>query len=443
MKHKLLLGLLLMGLEAVTACAKPASSVRMEAGTERQKVVARPGEEVVVELKLTGGAAPDRAKRLPLNVAVVLDRSGSMEGAKIEKARQAASQLVDLLGPEDVFSLVIYDTEVEILVPAQKVTDKRKIKNRIEGITPRGSTALYAGVEKGAEQLQEYFSSSRINRVLLLSDGLANVGPSSATDLATLGRSLQRKGLSVSTIGLGDDYNENLMVALAESSAANYYYVKDTEKLPGIFAGELGQMQRIVARQIRIIIECPEGVKPVAVIGFPEVTFSGNRAEMEIPELVADQTRSILVRCRLTEGRKTYPSEMLQASMQFEDVRTGGKASQAAVACVDYTKDRDESDKSIQAPVAQQVAIANNREAKESALRFADQGDAEKAAEVLTMQRRANANLPAAAQNAVVAKDDATLEQLSGELKSKGELSKASRKGLQYENYSDKYNKRQ
>src|ERR1039457_6390195 len=105
-----------------------------------------------------------------------------MTGAKLEKAKQAAMQLVDRLAPNDIFSLVIYSDQARVLVSAQRVEDKDALKEKIESIKAEGSTALYAGVKLGADQLQEFFSSKRINRVILLSDGLANVGPSSPRD---------------------------------------------------------------------------------------------------------------------------------------------------------------------------------------------------------------------------------------------------------------------
>jgi secreted protein with Ig-like and vWFA domain len=193
-------------------------------------------QEVVVKIDLNAIADRQKHRRTPLNLAVVLDKSGSMTGAKLEKTKQAALQLVDRLAPNDVFSLVIFSDEARGLVPAQKVEDKEALKENIEGIEAGGSTALYAGVKTGARQLQKYFSSKRIHRVILLSDGLANVGPSSTRDLRRLGSDLAEPGISVTTIGVGDrSINaavnaEKVLVltaeaedkAIAEADAGNY-----------------------------------------------------------------------------------------------------------------------------------------------------------------------------------------------------------------------------
>src|SRR5215471_9636823 len=192
--------------------------------------------------------------------------------------------------------MISYSDRAEVIFPAQEVEDKEALKARIARIHPGGSTALYAGVARGAEQVQRHFSSRRINRVILLSDGLANVGPSSPRDLRRLGGDLSERGISVTTIGVGDDYNEELMAGLAEASDANYYYVKDTEKLPEIFAKELGELQTVVARNIRIEITCPDGVRPLGFIGRPE-KFDGQRAAVQLSNLTAGQDRYVFLRC--------------------------------------------------------------------------------------------------------------------------------------------------
>jgi len=128
---------------------------------ERGYVVKNSPQEIVVKIDLS--AIPDHKKvhRTPLNLAVVLDKSGSMTGAKLEKTKQAAMQLVDRLAPNDIFSLVIFSDEAQVLVPAQKVEDKDALKEKIESIEADGSTALYDGVKMGADQLQEFFSDKK------------------------------------------------------------------------------------------------------------------------------------------------------------------------------------------------------------------------------------------------------------------------------------------
>src|SRR5450756_482134 len=276
--------LLILGLATGLAVSPFAGeTLRLNLVPDRDVLLKGRPQEVVVKIDLSAIADRQKHRRTPLNLAVVLDKSGSMTGAKLEKAKQAAMLVVDRLAPNDVFSLVIYSDEARVLVPAQRVEDKEALRARIEGIEAGGSTALYAGVKTGARQIQEYFSSKRINRVILLSDGLANVGPSSTHDLCGLGHELAESGIAVTTIGVGDDYNEDLMAGLAEASDANYYYVRDTEKLPEIFAKELGELLSVAARDVRIEIICPDGVQPLGFIGRAE-RFENQRASVSLSQ---------------------------------------------------------------------------------------------------------------------------------------------------------------
>ena len=233
---KLHLLLLLAGVFVRQATASPSTAdLTLRVSPERDLIYSSGSREVIVQIELDA-RRPERGRRSPINLAVVLDRSGSMQGAKIEKAKQAACVAVDHLADDDYFSLVTFDNDTDVLLPPERVGGVRHredLKSRIDRIRPGGGTAIYAGVTLGAKQVRRYLEKELVNRVILLSDGLANVGPSRTSDLSALGRELRRDGLSVTTVGLGDDYNEDLMTALAEASNANYYYVRDAEKQIG------------------------------------------------------------------------------------------------------------------------------------------------------------------------------------------------------------------
>ncbi|MDX2227660.1 MAG: VWA domain-containing protein [Verrucomicrobiae bacterium] len=404
---------------------------------ERGKIIRDVGSEVVLRFDVKGRDSKLR-RRAPLNIALVLDRSGSMAGAKLEKARQAAAMVVDRLTSRDTLSVIVYDDVAEVLVPARKVTDPGAIKRKISQITDRGSTALYAGVRLGADQLREHLNSEKINRVILLSDGIANVGPSRPQDLARLGRDLRREGLPVTTIGLGDDYNEDLMVALAESSAANYYYVKDTEKLPGIFAEELGRLQNILARNIRIIIELPEGLEPVEVIGEPEIRFQNRTAEVTVPELYGAQQRSILVRARLTSPGSKDRLEVARAQIVYRDEEAGTEKKQSGNASIELTGDVKVSEASLNGEVARELALVSNRVDRERALELVDKGDVVGASSLMKSRAAQNAALPAAYRSERLKEETEKISKDADFLDSNGGFDRAGRKAFQYDNYEQK-----
>ena len=432
--HSILLASALAGFSTAEA-----ASLGLTVKPERDTILKGGPRDTIIQIELK---APDSKvkRKTPLNLSLVLDRSGSMAGAKLEKAKQAASVAVDQLSSEDIFSLVIYDNEASVLIPPRKVEDKEQLKRQIATIETGGSTALYAGVEKGAAQLRKYLDSAKVNRVILLSDGLANVGPSSPGDLSKLGQELRKEGLSVSTVGLGDDYNEDLMTALAESAQANYYYVKDAEKLPEIFVEELGTVQSIAARNVSLKISLPDGVKPRGVLGEDELTFQGQSITIPLAEFSSSQARRFLISCEAPTGDDDEIA-LARVELTYDDAE-GRPVSENQTAQVRQSEDKVAVEKSIQAEVVSQTAITRNRLAKEEAVRLADAGRPKEAAQVLISQASANAALPAIAQSQLLLDEDAELKQKAEELENSGNLSKGSRKAIQYQNYQDKKQKR-
>ena len=408
---------------------------------ERDFVYRLGPREVIVQVEIEA-RKNDEARRSPMNLCIVLDRSGSMEGAKLEKARQAAAMAVDKLGDDDIFSLVTYDSETNVLIAPERVgsTDHREdLKSRIHRIQAGGSTALHAGVVLGAKQVRQFFSKERVNRIILLSDGLANVGPSTTSELARLGRELRGDGIAVSTVGLGDDYNEDLMTALAEASNANYYYVKDAEKLPGIFAQELGAARSLIARNVIIRIEAPDGVHLKEIIGQPEIECHDRSAEIKMPELFGSEKRRFLVRCLADEK----VAGALEAAAELNYATTSGTQApaQRQAAKIALTDDEKKSDTSVRAEVARENNVVQNRLAKERAVKLADEGKSKDAIALLREQAAKNAAAPQAVQVPGVAEENRKLEETAKELDANGALAKARRKSMQFENYADKYQK--
>jgi Ca-activated chloride channel family protein len=439
---KLLLVSLAAAALAPAAAASLAPDVTLRVTPDREYVYKAGSREVIVQVEIEGRKADD-ARRVPMNLAIVLDRSGSMEGAKIEKARQAAAMAVDKLNDDDIFSLVTYDSETNLLIEPQRIgnrDNREDLKARIHRIQPGGSTALHSGVVLGARQVRQKFEKERVNRVILLSDGIANVGPSRPSDLASLGRELRSDGISVSTVGLGDDYNEDLMTALAEASNANYYYVKDAEKLPSVFAQELGASRSLLARSIVIRINAPEGVRLKEIIGRPEIEVRDRLVEIKMPEFFGSEKRRFLVRCE-ADGKSADAIEAAQVELNYATAEGAPAPAQRSAAKVAFTDDQKKADDSIKADVAREYGIAQNRIAKEMAVKLADEGKAKDAVAVLRKQAAANAAAPAPVQMPGVSEENRKLEAAAAELETGGRMDKSRRKAMQFENYADKYQK--
>ncbi len=145
-----------------------------------------------------------------------------------------------------------------------------------------------------------------------------------------------RDGLSVTTIGLGDDYNEDLMTALAESSHANYYYVQDAEKLPGIFSEELGAARTVLAKAVTIRITVPDGVRLREILGHPEIECQSRSAEITLPEYFGSDKRRFLARCTI-EAPRTEPLEFASIALKYDDAASGKRENRNLSASVKFT----------------------------------------------------------------------------------------------------------
>lgn len=273
-------------------------------------------QRTFVKIGLTGFPLEVGEIRTPVNVAIVLDRSGSMSGQKMRKAKEAAIMAVDRLGPDDIVSVVDYNHTVDVLVPATKVRDRDEIYSRINSLHPTGNTALFAGVSKGAYEVGKFIERNRVNRVILVSDGLANVGPSSPGELGRLGWSLSKKGISVTTIGLGDGYNEDLMVELAMASDGNHAFAENAADLARIFSHEFGDVLSVVAREVRVRIRCAPGVRPIRVLG-RSAEINGDEIVANLNQIYANQEKFLLVEVQVPSGRAGTNLELATIDVNY------------------------------------------------------------------------------------------------------------------------------
>lgn len=241
-------------------------------------------------------------KRTPLNISIVIDRSGSMQGVKMGYAKKAAKSLIDRLQAEDYVSVVMYDNSIDSVQEPVPAVNKNEIKARIDRITPRGSTNLWGSTEKGYEFVRRHYRSGCVNRVLLISDGLANTG---MTDSSQIHRNVQRykddEGISLSTFGVGLDYNETLMTDMAETGAGNYYFIDSPDNMMKQFDQEMSGLLNVVAQDAVLEIDLPHGVQVAK--GYPlQYKQSGSRVTVRLRDLFAEDTRSTWFHFTLADG---------------------------------------------------------------------------------------------------------------------------------------------
>ena len=239
-------------------------------------------------------------ERTPVNVAFVIDRSGSMQGARIVQAREAAAAAIRRLDKNDIASVVIFDNQIDVLVQAQPVDDHAAFIDRIRQVSARGSTAIHGGVIEGAQQVRHNLDQRRLNRVVLLSDGQANVGPRRPEDFAKLGRELLQQGISVSTIGLGLQYNEDLMLQLARASDGNHTFVGETTDLIQVFNKEFDDVLASCAQTVSIDVELKPGVRVVRALS-RDGKIEGQTAQFQLNQVYAATEHYVLMEVEIDQ----------------------------------------------------------------------------------------------------------------------------------------------
>lgn len=210
-----------------------------------------------------------------LNLGLAIDRSGSMAGEPMVKARQAAINLVQSLDPGDLVSAVSFDHIVEVVATSAKVSDQKTMVARLESIEARGWTDLHQGWLEAAHQVQRGADPKRINRVVLLSDGQTNQGLTCSDRIANQVAQWQSKGISTTAVGLGLDYNEDLLAGMAEAGNGNFYHIQDPAEIASLFQVELHGLSRTYGRSVSLGVDTVGGVELLRVFNSVERNQKG------------------------------------------------------------------------------------------------------------------------------------------------------------------------
>jgi Ca-activated chloride channel family protein len=326
------------------------------------------------------GCEPKRNdSRNPVNVAFVIDRSGSMAGARIAQARDAAIMAINRLDANDIASVVIFDDKVDVLVPARQVDDHAAFTDRIRQIGVRGNTAIHDGVLEGASEVRKFKDQRRLNRVVLLSDGQANVGPRRPEDFASLGRALLGEGISVSTIGLGLDYNEDLMLQLARAGDGNHAFASAPDDLIQIFNREFDDVLAACAQTVSIDVELRPGVKVVRALS-REGNVAGERATFTLNQVYAATEHYVLLELEFEGKAAGDDQDMGRVHVAYTVPETGARQAVDApirgrfsAAAAEVKAGRDQA---VMTAVVEQTA----RERAQQAVKLRDQGQHAEAA---------------------------------------------------------------
>ncbi len=361
---------------AFVAAADPAVSVVV--APERKVLASDRPECAVVKVGLTGAALP-AGERPAVNLALVLDRSGSMHGDRIAKAREAAIAAVERLDERDFVSVVVFDDRIDVLAGAQTASEANKaaIVEKLRMVEARGSTAIFGGVSAAASEIRKNLARKLVNRIVLLSDGAANVGHSSPEELGLLGASLVKEGVSVSTLGVGLGYNENLMATLATRSDGNTYFIENGDDVPRIFDAELGDAFQVAARDVRLSVRFRDA-HPVELIG-RDGRIEDGVVSVDFNQIYSRQEKYVLVRTEFPVGKDGETREFAAAEVVWTLPGADASGSASALGSVAFSADPAKVKASADAKVLVQSVKTQNALRTQRALELNASGDYEEA----------------------------------------------------------------
>lgn len=326
----------------------------------------------------------EEASRPPLNVALVVDQSGSMQGKKLTHAREAAHTIVDMLEPRDRLTMVGYSSRARVRFTPRRLDGSavERAHRVIRRLDANGGTNIEQGMRRAQNALASSRTDDTIDRVILLSDGKPTVGRSGVEGLGRLAEQSNERGASVTTMGVGVDYNEEIMMEMANLGGGNYYFIDAPSKVVSMFQKELGTLAETVAKNASLVIELGDNVGLVDSHGYP-IDSSDGRVRVDLSEFYAGQTKSLLLEL---EGRLREESlqQLLSVDLSYRDLVDERPAHDGVELPGAGTDDPSRVEASVDTEVisrVQQIEVASTLNDAMEAYQQGDQRQAERALE--------------------------------------------------------------
>jgi Ca-activated chloride channel homolog len=279
------------------------------------------GDPTQVLARLRVGTRTVTGRRPAINLGVVIDTSGSMEGGPIADARTAAAALLDALRPGDRLSVVTFDSRTEVLLPSTILDEANiaTVRRRLTGIRARGTTDMAGGLRAGVEEVVRNFQAGGINRVVLLGDGV----PNDEAPLRAMAQAAGERGISVTALGLGSDYDETVMAAVAQLSGGTFRFIQESSAMAGVFRNEVLRLERVFARNATVTLTPGPGVRIDSVVG-QQVSQVGGNVVVTVGDVSQAESLDLVVKMTTDGHRDGSAVELLDAVLGFDDAFAEG-----------------------------------------------------------------------------------------------------------------------
>jgi Ca-activated chloride channel family protein len=328
-----------------------------------------PGKkEVYLYIDLKGCSL---GKRVPLNISVVFDRSGSMEGERIHYGKMALDYLIDHLDSTDNMSIVLYDHLAEVLHGSEPVADRAHLKKKLHRIHARGATNISAGLDLGYTEVKSTFDEKKINKIFLMSDGIPNEGITDPYLLERMVKSFSTKNnISLTTFGLGHEFDEVLMHDLAEAGGGHYHYVETPEEASKELVSEVKTLLSVVAKNASLAIEFPSDYLELSRVYGQHSTLVSNMIVIDLKEIHPNETNGILLKFNVKQPLTT--PILFHTSLVYQNMITDSKTVQQKINSLSPTNNIDSCDRKADDSVLEKIIYFSSNDLLESAIKDVD-----------------------------------------------------------------------
>ncbi len=349
-----------------------------------EQAVLPTGASLTTNVLLRFRADTPEAPRRNLNLSLVIDRSGSMAGAPLHHALRAAESVVDQLEPSDMLSVVVYDDGVDTPIAPQPVVDKAALKAAIQRVRAGGITNLSGGWLKGCAYVKTHLDPQKINRVLLLTDGHANMGIQDPAVLTATSGQKAEEGITTTTLGFAQGFNEDLLIGMARAARGNFYFIQSIDEATEVFGIELDSLRAVVGQNLVVTLELGAGVSLVDTLSLAKVSQTETGATtIALGELYEGEDKLLGLSLSLpaapvgevTVLRLHYSAEVVQND-QIQTV-SGTAEVRAKVGTI------EEAASAASSQILLELSRLTIAKAKETALTLAEQGQHATAEQVL------------------------------------------------------------
>lgn len=310
-------------------------------------------EHVLVKVIGSGTAM---GPRMPLNVCLILDRSGSMEGAPLDYVKQACGFVIDLLEPTDVLSIVAFTDQAELIKPAGYVVNKQLVKEHINRLEVGNTTDLFGGIAMGCQQVASVASPSYVNRALLLTDGEPTAGNKDFASIVGQVAEQKSRGITVTALGFGSEYNEELLAGIAKRSGGNYYYIMRPELIPEVFRKELQTMMSTVARNLHLRVKMSRWVQVRQILG-KQPTFGHRTADVTLADIERGEVQTALIELEVG-ARPGGKYRVAQVELSYDDSLTARTETASSDVVMEFTTDASLIGSGINPLVQRELEVA-------------------------------------------------------------------------------------